>query len=147
MSEKNAYEQLKENHINKIPKNDLWYYKPNEKGRHGVPDLILCYLGIFVIIELKDTEVDPSLLTKRHVVKLEHPFQSIQVSNLNRVNTAGGIAFGLVRINGIFYSIHPRLITKDGNVVFGDLVPMENLHSHLRSLVNIHRSKEQENAA
>lgn len=53
----------------------LWYFKTQEIGRHGIPDIIICIHGIFVAWELKvDADIEP-----------------LQTHNLEKINEAHGI--------------------------------------------------------
>lgn len=52
--------------------------KTQERGRVGVPDLLICYKGKFVAIELK--------AEKGRVTK-------IQLHTLDKITAAGGLAF------------------------------------------------------
>lgn len=48
----------------------LWYYKSSDRFRSGIPDLIICFKGMFVAIELKvDAPVEP--LQKYTIAKIK----------------------------------------------------------------------------
>lgn len=57
---------------------DCYYLKTQERGRHGVPDILICLRGKFIAIELKR---DGKMPTKLQELKLE------------KIRRAGGIAF------------------------------------------------------
>lgn len=50
MSERDLCTQV-ERYLKTIPY--LWYYKASDKWTSGIPDLIICYKGKFIGIELK----------------------------------------------------------------------------------------------
>jgi hypothetical protein len=60
--------------LKEIPR--LWFIKTQEVGRHGTPDLLLCYRGRFFAWELK----------------VDDECQALQQYNLNRISEAGGVA-------------------------------------------------------
>lgn len=57
---------------------EVWVLKTQERGRKGVPDLIVCFFGAFMAIELKKESEEPS------------PLQYIV---LDEIDKAGGVAF------------------------------------------------------
>lgn len=57
----------------------VWYYHPSDRYRKGVPDILMCFFGQFVAIELKkDKSIGPTKL---------------QQHNILEINNAGGYAF------------------------------------------------------
>jgi len=54
-----------------------WVLKTQERGRHGVPDMLVCFQGQFIAIELKTD--------KGHTT-------SLQDLTLKRIREAGGLA-------------------------------------------------------
>ena len=55
-------------------KSNLWYFKPQagQYGRSGVPDYIICHLGIFITIEAKaDKTKKPTALQAQCMEKIE----------------------------------------------------------------------------
>ena len=60
---------------------EVWYYLPSDRFRKGVPDIILCFFGYFVAIELK-------MPTSR---KIEG--SAIQKYNLAKIESANGFSF------------------------------------------------------
>ena len=58
---------------------DAWILKTNERGRAGVPDLLICIKGAFVAIELKrNVKSEPTVL---------------QAAEVQRIRLAGGLSF------------------------------------------------------
>ncbi len=59
---------------------DVWYYKASDRVRKGVIDIILCFRGMFVGIELKkDLTIDGPT--------------PLQTHNIAKIKQAGGFAF------------------------------------------------------
>lgn len=54
-----------------------WFYKTNEVSRRGVPDVIICYWGKFIAIELK----------------CDSPLDALQEYNINKIKQSYGMAF------------------------------------------------------
>ena len=55
-------------------KSNLWYFKPQagQYGRSGVPDYIICHLGLFIGIEAKaDKTKKPTALQTQCMEKIE----------------------------------------------------------------------------
>ena len=55
-------------------KSNLWYFKPQagQYGRSGVPDYIICHLGLFISIEAKaDKTKKPTALQTQCMEKIE----------------------------------------------------------------------------
>lgn len=57
---------------------NCWFIKTQERGRRGVPDILICLKGQFIAIELK---TDTGRLDK------------LQEITLSKINDAGGTAF------------------------------------------------------
>lgn len=57
---------------------DVWYLKTNDRFRKGIPDIILCFFGMFVAIELKGSN---GALTP------------LQDHNIRLIRRANGFAF------------------------------------------------------
>ena len=66
----------------------VWYYHPRTRVQQGVPDIILCFYGRFVMIELKKD------LSKTNPSKL-------QQHNLDLAVMAGGEAFAAHDVEGV----------------------------------------------
>lgn len=54
-----------------------WYYKTQEVSRRGIPDIIMCYRGKFIAIELK----------------VDAPIESLQEYTIKKIRSAYGLAF------------------------------------------------------
>lgn len=65
---------------------DVWYYLPSDRFRKGVPDIILCFFGYFVAIELKMPTSD------------EPDGSKLQQYNLRRIQGANGFSFVATRL-------------------------------------------------
>jgi hypothetical protein len=75
------FKQKAANAIKEEYGDEVWYYLPSDRFRRGVPDILLCFFGYFVAIELKmpqSKEVNGS---------------PIQQYNLSRIQTANGFSF------------------------------------------------------
>jgi len=72
--------QVQRNIIGGLVARGAWYTKCNQtgRGRKGVPDLLCCYRGLFLAIEVKGDS--------GHVVSV------YQVKELRDIRTAGGLA-------------------------------------------------------
>ena len=57
---------------------NVWSIKTQERSRRGTPDLIICYAGIFIAIELK---TDIGVIDK------------LQFETLKKIRASGGYAF------------------------------------------------------
>lgn len=74
--EKDLQEKVREEIIKRYGTN-VWYYHPRTRVQKGVPDIILCFFGTFIAIELKKD------LKKYDVTKL-------QKYNLDKIKKANG---------------------------------------------------------
>lgn len=77
-----------------------WVLKTQERGRHGVPDLLVCMKGMFIAIELK---TDKGKVEK------------IQDVVLGKINNALGVAF-VARPNN-WDEVFTRLHTIHANIM------------------------------
>ncbi len=57
----------------------LWYVKTSERAQRGIPDLLICYAGVFIAIELKRSE--------------KATVTALQLYNLDAIEKAGGYSF------------------------------------------------------
>jgi len=94
-----------------------WFHKPWERSRKGIPDFLLCNHGRFVALEVKKAKDLASLKAKL----LDHPFTTLQIANLRRIQKAGGLAFGIVYFRDKFYRVDWKDIRPDGNLYGSDL--------------------------
>ena len=80
--------------IKKVYGAHVWYYHPREGrgGRKAVPDIILCFYGLFVVIELKRD------LSVRGPTKLQN-------YNIKLIKRAGGWAFSADTIENVMYGL------------------------------------------
>lgn len=69
---------------------DVWFYKVNDGCIKGLPDLILCFFGRFVGIELKNGQTE----RKAH--------EALQDVTLKRIQRADGFGFKARRMEDIF---------------------------------------------
>ena len=98
LSKKFRYEsQLQEKaglEIKKRYRFDVWYYHPREGkgGRKAVLDIILCFYGIFVVIELKRD------LSDRGPTKLQN-------HNIKLIKRSGGHAFSCDTVAQVIYQL------------------------------------------
>ena len=76
MLEKN-FKLIVQRDLKKLP--NIWVLKTNERGRAGVPDLIVCWEGNFIAIELKRSQ---SVLATQ-----------LQLEVISRIRAAGGLGF------------------------------------------------------
>lgn len=58
----------------------VWYYKTNDKSRKAILDIILCFYGVFVSIEIKRPDNS-------------YGVQPLQNYNIKMIKEAGGYAF------------------------------------------------------
>lgn len=75
------FKQKAANAIKEEYGDEVWYYLPSDRFRRGVPDIILCFFGYFVAIELKmqnSREVNGS---------------PMQQYNLSKIQLANGFSF------------------------------------------------------
>jgi hypothetical protein len=104
---------LQERVINKIQEtylDDVWVFKTHDQCRVGVPDLLICFFGHFVAIELKRPRIgekfpggrDPYIRPTR-----------MQEYNIRKINRAGGSAFAerdlcdiMIKLDKIYKSLH-----------------------------------------
>lgn len=56
--------------LKRLPQCDV--LKTQERGRHGVPDIILCLRGSFVAIELKREGKDATKLQELKLLRIRH---------------------------------------------------------------------------
>ena len=75
---------------------DVWIFKTNDQCRVGIPDLIICFYGHFVAIELKRQprkamRVDDPV--ERDEVAEYKDLTKLQKYNLMLINRSGGSAF------------------------------------------------------
>lgn len=69
-------------------------------GKAGCPDILICWQGIFIAIEVKSDEGDPTPL---------------QIANLKQIKNAGGVAalvrgYDIVRLNSILATVHLKVV-------------------------------------
>jgi len=74
--------------------NDVWVYKTHDLCRIGIPDLIICFFGHFLAIELKK----PHRNARRVGVHdkpdhIDSDLSPMQTYNIKLINRAGGTAF------------------------------------------------------
>jgi hypothetical protein len=69
----------------------VWYFKvvggPYQQA--GVPDVIICWHGTFVAVELKK----PGRISTTKEYKPSSPTEILQVKNIGLITKAGGVAF------------------------------------------------------
>ena len=71
---------------------DVWVYKTNDQCRIGIPDIILCFYGHFVSIELKRRN-KRALKKGESVLNSDNDVTKIQKYNIKKINVAGGSGF------------------------------------------------------
>jgi hypothetical protein len=90
--------------INERYKKNVWIFKTNDLCRVGIPDLLLCFYGHFVAVELKrvqkfninkDACRDKFNMGHEPEVRaiLDKDVTPMQKHNISRINDAGGSAF------------------------------------------------------
>lgn len=87
--------QLQVSTINKIKEkygDDVWIFKTHDLCRVGIPDLILCFFGHFVSIELKRKQnaQRKGTMDPRYT---DSDASQMQKYNIKKINSAGGSAF------------------------------------------------------
>lgn len=83
---------------------NCWYFMPvsNGMGSHGVPDLIICYKGVFVGIECK---APGKLLSPGPT-----PLQKIQIRAINQAMGYAIATDNLKDVQGLFADIDVMLV-------------------------------------
>lgn len=73
-----------------LARNGFWYFMPaaNGFGKVGVPDIIACYAGRFIAIEVKAPGKENNLTEN-------------QKRRIEEINAAGGIAFVASRVETV----------------------------------------------
>ena len=81
---------------------NVWIFKANDNNRVGIPDIILCFFGHLVAIELKSPQL-----------KKGEGLRPMQVYNINQINIAQGSAFDgnnlfeiLEKLDEIYHCLH-----------------------------------------
>lgn len=64
----------------KLP--SMWIFKTQERARHGIPDIILCFGGNFIAIEAKTNDA-----------KGHNRQEALQQITINDIIKAGGMGF------------------------------------------------------
>jgi hypothetical protein len=62
----------------------IWFYKSQEISLRGIPDVIICLNGIFVVLELKKDEKEAKLVNRT---------TALQKHNLSLIKRCRGKAF------------------------------------------------------
>ena len=83
------FKQEVANNIKEEYGDDVWYYLPSDRFRKGIPDIILCFFGYFVAIELKMPNSD------------EKGGSPLQRYNLNRIKGANGFSLTAVTMDEV----------------------------------------------
>lgn len=81
--------ELQEKSIKEIRKKygmNVWIFKTHDQCRVGVPDIVMCFYGHFVAIELKRPRIHEIQIFDRDVTPL-------QKYNIGLINQARGSAF------------------------------------------------------
>lgn len=68
----------------------VWMYKAHDAVTVGIPDLIICFFGHFVAIELKR---DGIKVSKKEPEAVDPDLTKMQRYNIMKINGAGGSAF------------------------------------------------------
>lgn len=87
--------QLQAKLIDKIRekyRGEVWIFKTHDLCRVGVPDILICFYGHFVAIELKNR---PALRIKTNInpALSDSDTTQMQQYNIRKINEAGGSAF------------------------------------------------------
>jgi hypothetical protein len=96
--------------------NDLYrclFRKTSDRVQIGLPDIIGCFGGTHVEIEVKHENV---MVTSKRVPTGSHPFTGAQVKELLKVQDAGGIAIGVVACGKTGWAFPASWIGEDGRI-------------------------------
>jgi len=78
----------------------------------GVPDILGCYKGTFVGIEVKSVAEVP----RDGMAPRAHPFSTRQIRELKEIDKNGGIAIGAVICGKRLYWAYPEDINNEGAI-------------------------------
>ena len=73
MIETGAWKKMR-GYLKKIQ--NLWFLKPLDAGHSGVPDVLMCWKGRFIVAELKNGQ------DRKETNILSHPFSRLQLFQL-----------------------------------------------------------------
>lgn len=82
--------------IKELYGDDVWIFKTHDQVRVGIPDLLLCFYGHFVAIELKRPPRKAERVGERKDYGVTYEYKDLtelQKYNLRMINRAGGSAF------------------------------------------------------
>ncbi len=84
---------------------NVWVFKTHDQCRIGIPDLLLCFYGHFVAIELKRTPSKKRSATRIGEVhepnRIDYGVTPMQKYNITQINNAGGTAFATTNTSDI----------------------------------------------
>lgn len=102
MNEKDFQKKI----ADKLKVNGYWVYRPNERMRKGIPDIIAIKDGIMYGYELKYTDK-----LKDGVLYLSHPLAAIQVATLKEMESKGAVIGVIIGFEKMAYFFNPKEVS------------------------------------